>query len=882
MRPKHWFYVVPLWLRSLLCWEKVEEELDEELRYHLEQKIQANLAKGMSAEEARHAALREFGGVEQSKEACRDKRKASFLRDMVQDIRYGLRMLRKAPGFASAAILTLGLGIGANTAIFSLADVIIRRPISLPQLDRLVSVSEYAPATEDSGISSGNFQDIQSECQNFADLAAYRGRSGVLTGRAEPEVLDGVAATVNFFSAIGVEPALGRSFLPEEGLLGQNHVLVLSNALWRRLGADASVLGTKISLDGDQYLVIGVMPPKFAFPLGKVAFWTPLAMGAAERASRTDLNLHTVGLLKPSASLEQSRSEIATVWDGLSKKYPRANAGRTMQVTSLRDQVVLDYNRQFALLLLGVAGFVLLIACANVANLQLARAAGRQREVAVRTAVGASRSRITRQFLVESFLLASLGGIPGIFLSQWCVHILRATLPAQVEEICDLNNLAVNSAAILFSLLMTLLAGMLSGIAPAWQQGLREPQTALKQGEGRVLGGRSHRLRSVFVVSEVALTLALLVGAGLMIRSFWSLAHADRSLDPDALLTLHINLPEVRYAEAAKAKAFSAEVLSKLQALPGVQSAAVVSGLPYSYYDDEVGVRVTGRTEVNPPELPTAMLEAASPDYFRTLRMTMKQGRGFDDRDDTETQSVAIVSESMANRFWPNQNPLGRTIRLEGTNSEEITVVGVVSDVRHEIFDRVFRSIMYRPARQAPGLSMDFVLRSSGAPRELVAGTRLALRAIDPNVAVENAEAMTQKIEEQTSGLRYVASLMAVFGAVALVLSMIGIYGVIAHLVNERTQEIGIRIVLGAKPGNVLGLVMKSGLRLLVSGVVIGIAFSMALARVISNLVYGVSAWDLRAFAGVTMLLTGVALAASYIPARRALRVDPAVALRCG
>ena len=727
MRSKHWFYVVPLWLRSLFRWEKVEEELDEELRYHLEQKLQANLAKGMSADQARRAALREFGGVEQSKQACRDQRKASFLQDAVQDIRYGLRMLRKAPGFASAAILTLGLGIGANTAIFSLADVIIRRPISLPQLDRLVSVSEYAPATEDSGISSGNFQDIQSECQNFAVLAAYRERSSVLTGRAEPEVLEGVAATANFFSAIGVEPMLGRSFLPEEGLLGQNHVVVLSNALWRRLGADASVLGTKISLDGDQYLVIGVMPPKFAFPLGRVAFWTPLAMGAAERGSRTDLNLHTVGLLKGSASLEQARSEIATEWDGLSKKYPRANAGRTMQVTSLRDQVVLDYNRQFALLLLGVAGFVLLIACANVANLQLARAAGRQREVAVRTAVGASRSRITRQFLVESFLLAGLGGLLGIFLSQWCVHILRATLPAQVEEICDLNNLAVNSAAILFSLLMILLAGMLSGIAPAWQQGLREPH-----------------------------------------------------------------------------------------------------------------------------------------------------------REETETQPVAIVSESMANRFWPNQNPLGRTIRLEGTKSEEITVVGVVSDVRHEIFDRVFRSIMYRPARQAPGLSMDFVLRSSGAPRELVAGTRLALRAIDPNVAVENAEAMTQKIEEQTSGLRYVASLMAVFGAVALVLSMIGIYGVIAHLVNERTSEIGVRIVLGAKPGSVLGLVMKSGLRLLVSGLVIGIAFSMARARVSSNLVYGVSAWDLTAFAGVTMLLTGVALAASYIPARRALRVDPAVALRCG
>jgi putative ABC transport system permease protein len=732
MRPKHWFYVVPLRLRSIFRWGKVEQELDEELRDHLDQKIQANLAMGMSAPEARRAALVAFGGIEQTKEACRENRKTNFLHDVLHDIRYGLRMLRKSPGFASVAILTLGLGIGADTAIFSFADVIIRRPISLPELDRLVGVSEYALATEDSGVSSGNFQDIQSACKSFAQFAAYRRRSSVLTGGGDPEVLEGVATTTNFFTTIGVEPALGRSFLPEESAQGQNRVMVLSNALWRRLGGEASVLGRKISLDGDDYVVVGVMPPKFTFPLGRISFWTPMAMGAAERASRTDLELHAVGLLQPSTHLELARSEAATVWDGLSKQYPQANAGRILRVTSLRDQVVLDYNRQFALLLMGVSGFVLLIACANVANLQLARAAGRQREVAVRAAVGASRLRIARQFFAESFLLAGLGGILGIFVALWGVQVLRATLPAQVEEICDLNNLGVNVAAIAFTVLMTLLAGLLSGIAPAWQQGRRDPQTALKQGEGRVLGGGGHRLQSVFVVSEVALTLALLIGAGLMIRSFWTLAHADRSLDPDSLLTVHVNLPAVRYAEPSKARAFSTEMVTRLQRLPESQSAAAISGLPYSYYDEELGVHVTGRTDTNMAELPSAMLEAASPDYFRTLRMSMRQGRGFDDRDDQGTQRVAVVSESMANRLWPNESPIGRTMVFEGPNSEEITVVGVVSDVRHEIFDRTFRSIVYRPARQAPRLSMDFVLRDARAPAVSFAGVRAALRGIDP------------------------------------------------------------------------------------------------------------------------------------------------------
>jgi putative ABC transport system permease protein len=779
------------------------------------------------------------------------------------------------------AVLTLALSIGANTAIFSFADVIIRRPISLPQLGRLVAASEVATGSEDTGVSPANFWDLRAECHSLSDLAAYQTMSAALTGQGEAEKLNGVAVTANFFSTIGVQPALGRGFLPEEEQSGKDRVLVLSDAFWRqRFGGRTNILGQTVSLDGEPYKVVGVMPPKFAFPLGRHAFWRPLAIVPGERESRTDLNLDAIGLLAPEATLNQARSELEIAWTRLSQQYPQANAGRSLRVTTLRDQVVLDYNRQFAFLLMGVVGFVLLIACANIGNLQLGRAARRAREVAVRSALGAGRYRIAAQFLTESVLLAAIGGLLGIFVALWGVSILHATLPPQVEEICDLNNLGVNGTAMFFTLGVTLAAGLLAGIAPAWRQTQTDIQTTLREGGGHVLGSRN-RLRNVFLVGEVALALALLVGAGLMIRSFSSLVYADRSIAPDSLLTLHIDLPNP-YSDPVKAKTFCEEFLRRLQALSGVQSAALISGLPYSYYDEPVSIKVPGRTKVNSTELPIVMKEAASPDYFRTLRMTIREGRNFDSRDDLGAPAVAIVSESMAHLLWPSDSPIGKTMQLQEARppAEPVTVVGVVTDTRHEIFDRSFRSILYLPVQQAPSQSMDFVLRTTESPLPLLSSVRSELRAIDSTIAIENPETMTQKIAEQTSGLRYVASLMAFFGAVALILAAVGIYGVGAHLVNERRREIGIRMALGAQSRDVLAIVLRSGLSLVAIGLAIGIALSLALTRLIASLIYGVGAWDLTAFALVTSLLTVVALLANYIPARRAMQVDPVVALR--
>lgn len=881
MRSKHWWYTIPLRLRSLFRQDRVNQELDEEIQDHIEQKTQELIGKGFSPHEARRSALVEFGGVEQSKEECRDTRKVNWIQNLVKDLRHGLRLLRKSPGFTVVAVLTLALGIGANTAIFSLADVIIRRPISLPQLDRLVAVSEVATASDDTGISAANFRDLESECHALSALAAYQNVSVSLTGQTEPEKLNGVAITANFFSVIGVQPGLGRSFLPEEEEAGKDRVLVLSEAFWRQhFSGRPDVLGQTVFLDGEDYKVVGVMPPKFAFPLGRHAFWKPLAMSPAERESRTNLTLSAVGLLAPESELNQTRVEFETLWTHLSQQFPQANAGRILRVINLRDQVVLDYNRQFALLLMGVVAFVLLIACANIGNLQLARATGRAREVAVRSAMGASRYRIAAQFLTESVLLAFLGGVLGILFAVWGVSILRSTLPPQVEEICDLNNLRVNSTAILFTLGVTLAAGILAGIAPAWHQTKSDIQNSLREGGGRVLGGRKH-MRNVFLVGEVALALVLLVGAGLMIRSFSSLAYAERSIAPDSLLTFHLDLPN-RYSDPIKAKTFYAEFLSRIQTIPGVQSAGLVSGLPYSYYDEPVSIKIPGRTQSSSTDLPVVMQEAASPDYFRTVQMKIREGRGFDIRDDLGTPSVAIISETMAQRLWPGENPVGKTFQIVETpsSSPSLVVVGVVSDTRHEIFDRSFRSILYLPFQQTPGQSMDFVLRTTEPPLQLLSAVRSELRWIDSNIAIENPRTMTKLIAEQTNGLQYVASLMAFFGGIALILTIIGIYGVVAQSVNERKREIGIRMALGAQGQKVLAIILRSSFSLIAIGLAIGVVLSLALTQLIASLIYGVSAWDLTAFALVTSLLTVVALLACYIPARRSMRVDPVVALR--
>jgi putative ABC transport system permease protein len=858
-------------------------DFEEEIRSHLEFEEEENLAAGMSKEEARRAALVAFGNVAIAKENTRDVWVYRWLEDLLRDVRIGVRILTKNPGFTLVAALTLGLGIGANAAIFRFADLIIHRPVALPDLNRLVTVSELVASSEEKGVSPANYLDLNRESHSFESLAAYQYWSAVLNSQKDSEVVTGVRVTPNFLSAVGITPALGRTFSPDEGQSGNDKVLIISDTLWKRqFGGAPDVVGQAITINRQPYNVIGVMPPKSTFPLGAPLFWTPLALTSQERSERVELAMNCVGRLAPGVSLEQARAEVETYWLRLRRDNPEANNGRDIQVVHLLDDIVLDRNRQFVLLMLGVVGFVLLIACANVANLQLVRAAGREREIALLASLGARRARILSQLLTESILLAAAGGVLGLLLAFWGVHVLRVTLPPAVQEFCDLADLRVDSRSLVFTLLITFSSGLLAGLVPAWQQTQGNLHDALKEGAGRFAGGHRNHWRQMLVIGQLALTTVLLMGAGLMVKGFAALLNANPSLEPDSLVTFHVNLPREYYGEAYQARAFSDQLVARLQALPDVESGALVSGLPYSFYDDSVAIRIPGHPEPQSGQFPTVMPESVSPAYFLTLHLPLFEGREFDSRDVAGTAPVAIVSESMARRFWPGESPIGKTLKLanSGANQPPVTVVGVVGDILHEIYDHSFRSILYLPYQQVPPRSMDFVARSRGDTGRILATAPAQVQELDATLPIENLETMTRKIENQTSGLRYVAQLIAIFGVLALILSAVGVYGLMAYSVSARRREIGIRMALGAQHRDVLALVMRSGVFLTVLGLMIGVVLALALTHLIASLLYGVNSWDAAAFTGVPALLALVALIANYIPARRATRVDPMIALR--
>jgi len=860
-----------------------DAELAAELESHVQMHIEESICAGMTPEAARRDALMRLGGVEQAKEAYREQRSLPWLDALLQDLRFSARMLRKNPGFTAVAALTLALGIGANSTIFSFADLIVRRPIALPDLNRLVAVSEIVTSTEEKGISPANYLDLKAEPHGLESLAAYQYWSAVLSWEGGSEAVTGVQVTTDFFSALGMQPLLGRTFLPDEAEPGRENAVVLSDSFWKsRFAGDRNVVGKKITLNRRVFTIVGVMPARFTFPLGAHLFWVPLAFTPKERTERSELSLGAVGRLASAATVEQTRVEMQTRWARMEKEYPDATFGRTLRVVPLLDDIVLDYNRQFALLLLGVVGFVLLIACGNVANLHLGRAAGRKQEIAIRTSLGAKRGRLLAQLVTESVLLAVVGGAVGLLLSFWGVHVLRSTLPPDVQEFCDLNELRVDFASLIFTLLLTFVAGLLAGVAPAWQQTRDYVLGALSETGARIAGGRGHRLRRVLVTGELSLAVVLLIGSGLMIKGFATLLSANPSFAPDSLVTMHVNLPPERYGESNQAKAFSDQLLSRLQSLPAVESASLASGVPYSFYDDRAAVRIAGRVELPSRQLPMVMPESVCPAYFRTMHIALREGREFDVRDVPSEAPVAIVSESMAVRLWPGESPIGRQLAVVTPNrrSGAITVVGVASDVLHEIYDHSFRSILYLPYAQAPPGSMDFVLRSQNAGPNLLALARAAVQEIDPNIPIDHLETMTQKIANQTSGLRYVARLMAFFGGVALLLAAVGVYSVVASSVNERRSEIAIRMALGAQPRDVLALVLRNEVLLTALGLGIGIGLALALTHVVAGLIYGVSSWDLTIFTGVPALLACVALLSTSIPARRAMRVDPMVVLR--
>ena len=797
----------------------------------------------------------------------------------LKDLALALRNLRSSPTFGVVAAITLAIGIGANSAIFSLADLIIRRPVALPNIERLAVVTERPMGSEDEGISPANYRDLGATSRSFEELAAYEYWSASASRGGRVEEIHGVKVTPNFFATVGVRAALGRTF--DEGSWNSREV-VISNSLWKqRLGAQTAALGANLELNGEAYTVIGVLPARATFPLGAPAFWIPLTVDSKLQAERSDLNWNAVGRLRTGVTLEQARGEINSLWRQLSDLYPKANQSRTLEVLSLHDHIVLDYNRQFALLLLGAAGFVLLIVCANLAMLQLARGARRQQELAIRSALGASRWRLFRQMLLESMLLALIGGGLGGGLAVYGTALLRRTLPSDVRWFCDVEGLQLNLSGILFTSLIAIAAGLMTGLVPAWQHSKAEIGTALVEGGERIVGRRQHLWRAAFVITQMALAIILLIGATLMVKGFGVLVAGQSGLEPSSLLTFHLTL-DSRYSPSSKVVHFQEQLLQQLSALPGVTTAALASGLPYTFYEDHSDLIIRGEASSSSGQGPVAMSEAISSDYFRIMRIALVAGREFNLSDNENTLPVCIVSKSMAQRLWPGQDPVGKQLKINSDRADGgwITAVGVVEDVQHEIYDRSFRSVLYRPYRQAPPHAMDFALRDGNNPVELVAAVHSAIRKLDPDLAAENIESMAEVIASQASGLRYVASLMAGFGVLALILAALGIYGVMANSVTERWREIAIRIALGAGSERLLLSIIGRAMLHCMAGAMAGLVVALSLARLMATLIYGVSVWDKQTFVMIPVFLLVVAFFACYGPARPATRMDPMATLR--
>jgi putative ABC transport system permease protein len=882
MRPKHWFYTLPLRLRSLFRRNQVERELTQELQFHLEQKTQEYVAIGLTTDDARRKAHREFGGLELSKENCRDTRRVSYIQDLLQDTVFGLRMLRNSRAFALVAMLTLALGIGANTAMFSVIHGVLLRPLPFPKQDQLMILFEKNGDGTRSNTSWATFMDWNRLNHSFTGVAAVSFWSPTFVGAHDAETLIGFRASSTLFDLLGVKFERGRNFLPTEDVRGNNFVVILSHGYWQRtFGGDPGIIGKSVQLGTRAYTVVGVLPADFpsilSFDPRKPAdIYTPLAYDATlPYACRDCRHLRAFARLKDGVPSAQAEAEMNQISANLFSEYPTAYSASGVTLTPLKDYLV-DEVKTALWVLLGSVGFVLLIACVNVANLLLAWAARRQREVALRTALGARRTRMVRQFLTESLLLSLLGGVFGLFLAWSGVALLQQV---RVANLPRLENVHLDAWTFAFTFGISLSTGLAFGLLPAFRASKLDLNEALKESGKSTAGKERHRLRSALVFADVALALLLLTGAGLMMKSFIRLLEVHPGFDPSHTLTLTLSLWGPKSADAP-AVAFFDQVLQKIQALPGVESAGLVSQLPLGGNLDMYGVHVEGKSLPNPEEDPSADRYSITPGYLRAMRIPLLLGREFDGRDLATSPMVALVNESMARQFWPGEDPIGKRFRMGDTKSPWKSVVGVLGDVLHKGLDAPHTIQVYLPNTQFTDSLVILAVRTSKDPASLAAAVRSEISALDPQVPVSDVATMDAVVSASVANQRFGALLFLLFGAIALVLTAVGIYGVIAYGVAQRTHEIGIRVALGANRREVLSLIVSEAMKPALLGAALGLCAALGLTRLLTRLLYNVKPTDPLVFVAVLFLLLGVALLASYIPARRATRVDPMVALR--
>src|SRR5256886_1161080 len=873
-------------LRSLFRRKSVEVELDEELRFHFEQQVAKFIQSGLPPQEAKRRARLDFGGVEQLKEEHRDARGVTFIETVLQDIRYGLRTLAKSTGFTVVAMLTLALGIGANTAIFSYVNAWLIKPLPYPQADRLMVLETHDKKrgwTSEPFTSDTDFFDFQKQNTSFEQTVVWTDANFNLTGDGPPALVEGGRVSWNYFDTLGTKPILGRTFTPDDDRSGAPHVAILSQGLWQsRYAGDPKILGRNIAIGGEAYTVVGVMPGTFQFPLmGLANLWTPLALTDKQCADRGSTWLPAFGRLRLGVTRKQAQAETAVFFAGLEKRFPQTNTGMTLLVNSMTDEIAREEGAPQVMICLCMVGLILLIACANVANLMLARATNRAREFAVRGALGATSGRLARQLLTESLLLFLFGGAAGVFFGLWGMRWIEYQIPGHIRGyLVNYGHADLDSTTLGFTLGITLLCGLIFGLAPAHQNSKLNLNRTLKEASGQASGAKgSARLRRIFVAAEIALAVVVLISATLLVKSFILSVRSSPGYNPANLMVAQLALPRTTYARESRQRKFSQDVLARIRALPQVDSAGMASNVPFGGFGQGVEFEAVGKPAPQPGERQGTHFTAVSAEYFSTMQIRLVRGRMFDSADAPGSSPSVIINQTMARQIWPNEDPLGKELRF-GDQHTVGTIVGVVNDIKmYQLRPRPERQ-MYVPLAQFPSATLGFVVRTAADSTTMATAIRDTIWTVDRDQPISSVEPLETLMVIVDAGNRVLTKLMVFFGVVAMFLGVLGLYGVHANHVSQRTHEIGIRTALGANPPQVMGMVIGQGLRLTLIGVAIGVLGALGAARALATMLYHVTPYDPLTFISVPIVFAAVAAAACSIPARRAMRVGPLVALR--
>ena len=876
------------WLRikSLLNRKQLGRDLEDELAHHLDMRAQHNRAAGMQADEARYAARRTLGNLTLVRETSREIWTFASLEALWQDVRFGARLLARSSGFTVAAVLTLALGIGANTAIFSYIDAFVIKPLPYPHADRLAMFLSHDKKngwTPEHLTSTASFLDFQKQNTSFEQTALWAGWNFNLTGDGPPALVEGGRVSWNYFDALGARPMLGRTFTPDDDRSGAPHVAILGEGLWQgRFAGDPKIIGRDITIGGEPYTIVGVVPRTFQFPLmGLANLWTPIALTDKERADRGSSFLSAFGRLKPGITLKQAGAETAAIYGALEKQFPQTNTNLTLLADPMTEEIARKEGAPELMICLAIVGLILLIACANIANLMLARATNRIKEFAVRGALGATRSRLVRQVLTESLLLSFFGGVAGALFGLWGIRWLEYQIPNHIRGyLVNYGHVDLDSTTLVFTMGIALLCGLIFGLAPAFEHSGFDLNRTLKEASRQTSGSkRSARLRRIFVAGEIALAIVVLISTVLLVKSFIISVRSSPGYNPANVMVAQLALPKTKYTNESRLRNFSEDALERLHALPQVVAVGEASHVPFGGFGASVEIEAADQPAPQPGERRGAEFTSVSTDYFSAMQIGLVKGRAFTSADAPGTSPSAIINETLAQEFWPNQDPIGRELRF-GEQHTVCTIVGMVKDIKmYQLRPRPERQ-MYVCLAQFPSVTHGFVVRTAGNATGMPTAIRNTIWSVDRDQPISSVEPLETLMAIVDSGNRVLTKLMLFFGALALFLGAIGIYGVMSDLVSQRTHEIGIRTALGASPPQVMGMVLGQGLKLALIGVAVGVLFALGATRAFARLLYQTTPNDPETFVAVPIVFALVAAAACYLPARRAMRVDPIVALR--